>query len=30
MYRLVIMPKAASDFERLDATIQQRILDKFR
>ena len=30
MYRLVIMPKAASDFERLDAAIQQRILDKLR
>ena len=30
MYRLEIMPKAEADFARLDATIEQRILDKLR
>ena len=30
MYRLEIMPKAESDFARLDATIKQRILDKLK
>ena len=30
MYNLEIMPKAEADFARLDATIEQRILDKLR
>ncbi len=30
MYRLEIMPKAEAGFARLDATIEQRILDKLR
>ena len=30
MYRLEIMPKAEVDFARLDATVEQRILDKLR
>ena len=30
MYRLEIMPKAEVDFARLDATIEQRILDKLK
>ena len=30
MYRLEIMPKAEADFAHLDATIEQRILDKLR
>lgn len=30
MYNLEIMPKAEADFVRLDATIEQRILDKLR
>lgn len=30
MYGLEIMPKAEADFARLDATIEQRILDKLR
>ena len=30
MYRLEIMPKAEAGFARLDATIEQRILDKLK
>ena len=30
MYRLEIRPKAETDFARLDATIEQRILDKLK
>lgn len=30
MYNLEIMPKAEADFARLDATIEQRILNKLR
>ena len=30
MYRLEIMPKTEADFARLDATIEQRILDKLK
>ena len=30
MYHLEIMPKAETDLARLDATIEQRVLDKLR
>ncbi|MDE0014404.1 MAG: type II toxin-antitoxin system RelE/ParE family toxin [Candidatus Poribacteria bacterium] len=30
MYRLEIRPKAEADFTRLDATVEQRILDKLK
>ena len=30
MYRLEIIPKAEGDFARLDATIEQQILDRLK